>query len=123
METISFSGGLLLALVILTVVVAMPVKLAAHFADAQRTGIIWCVASVAVGLVLGALASRVAGGFIGGPFAAFLGFVIGMRFMLGTSLAAALGLTIIAFGLSLAGIFLLVHLGLMATTATVGVGP
>jgi hypothetical protein len=110
--TVQFSGGLLLALLLLLVLVALPVKLAAHFAGAARTGLLWCTGAVAVGLVTGYLASLVGGGLIGGPLAGFLGFVLGIRLMLGTSYVSALGLSVIAFGLSLLGLALLAKLGL-----------
>lgn len=109
----NFSGGVLLSLLTMTVLIALPVKIAAHFADARRTGILWCFAAVGVGLVIGSIASFLAGGYIGGPLAGLLGFVMGMRLILGTSFAAALGLSIIALGLSLAGFALLVKLGVV----------
>ena len=111
----ALSGGLLLWIFVVTLVVALPVKLAAHFAGAQRTGLFWCGGAVAVGLIVGSVASALFGGFIGGPLAGFLGFVLGIRLMLGTSFAAALGLSVIAFGLSLAAVMLLLRLGLIAS--------
>jgi hypothetical protein len=117
--TYSFSGGLVLSLIFLTIVVALPVKLAAYFAGASRTGLIWCGASVAVGLVAGCLAAALLGGFFGGPFMGFIGFVLGIRLMLGTSFVAAIGLSVIAFGLSLVGLLLLVHFGLILSSNTV----
>jgi hypothetical protein len=113
----TFSGGLLLSAVVMTVLIGLPVKLAAHFAAAKRTGIFWCFGAVAVGMMMGCLVAALLGGYIGGPLAGFLGFVLGMRLMLGTSFAAALGLSIIAFGLSLGGFALLVKLGVIGTTA------
>jgi hypothetical protein len=70
---------------------------------------------VAVGLFVGCLAALFVGGLIGGPLAGFLGFVLGIRLMLGTSFAAALGLSVIAFVLSMIGFALLVKLGIIAT--------
>jgi hypothetical protein len=117
----SFSGGLVLSLVFLTVVLALPVKLAAHFAGAARTGLAWCGASVGVGLLVGYVASALLGGLLGGPFVGFLGFVLGIRLMLGTTFAAALGLSVIAFVLSLLGLSLLAHAGLIGSAPTTGV--
>jgi hypothetical protein len=114
--TYTFSGGLVLSLLFLTVVIALPVKLAAHFAGAKRTGILWCGASVAAGILLGYIASSLFGGFLGGPLAGFLGFVLGIRLMLDTSFVAAVGLSVIAFGLSLAGLSLLSHLGVIISS-------
>jgi hypothetical protein len=113
--TYSFSGGLVLSLVFLTVVLALPVKLAAHFAGATRTGLLWCGASVAVGLFVGYVASALLGGLLGGPFVGFLGFVLGIRLMLGTTYVAAVGLSVIAFILSLLGLSLLAHVGLITS--------
>ena len=116
--TYTFSGGLLLSALVMTVLVALPVKLAAHFAGAKRTGIFWCLGAVALGVLTGNLVAALLGGYLGGPLAGFLGFVLGMRLMLGTSFAAALGLSIIAFALSLAGFALLVKLGVIASAAS-----
>ena len=99
--TYSFSGGLVLAWLFLIVAIALPVKLAAQLAGASRTGLGWCGASVAVGLAAGFIASKLFGGFIGGPLASFLGFGLGLRFMLGTTFLGALGLSVIALVLSL----------------------
>jgi hypothetical protein len=111
----TLSGGLLLWILVVTLVVALPVKLAAKFADAQRTGLLWCGGAVAVGLIVGYVASALFGGLIGGPLAGFLGFVLGIRLMLGTGYVAAIGLSVVAFGLSLAAIMLLPRLGLIAS--------
>jgi hypothetical protein len=113
--TYQYSGGLLASVIVLAVVVALPVKLAAHLSDARRTGIFWCLGAVAVGLFVGSLAALFFGGLIGGPLAGFLGFVLGIRLMLGTSFAAALGLSVIAFVLSMIGFALLVKLGIIVT--------
>jgi hypothetical protein len=119
--TYSFSGGLILSFLFLTIVIALPVKLAAHFASARRTGFFWCLASVAVGVFVGYVASAIVGGVIGGPLAGFLGFVLGMRLMLGTSFVAALGLSVIAFGLSMLGLSILAHVGLIVASTNVAV--
>jgi len=112
----SFSGGLLLSLVLLVVLVSLPVKLAAHFAGAKRTGLIWCTLAVAVGVFIGWLVAWLLGGLIGGPLAGFIGFVLGIRWMLGTTFVSALGLSVIAFVLSLAGMALLAQLGMFVAT-------
>ena len=118
MVSFNFAGGLLLSLLVLVVVVALPLTLGAHFADAKRKGLLWCALAAFVGLLAGHLASAVFGGVIGGPFAAAIGFVIAIRFMLGTSLAAAIGLTIIALGISLAGVWALTQLGVVHSEVT-----
>ena len=112
MSAAQFSAGLLGTLAILLaliILVAIPIKVGAHLADAKRKGILWCGLAAVIGVVAGELAARLFGGYIGGPLAAFLGFIIAIRYLLGTSIAGALGLTIIAFIVSLFGIWLLVH--------------
>ena len=114
---VSFSsvGGLLISLLVLVVVVGVPLKVGAHFADAKRKGLLWCALAAFVGLIAGHLASLVFGGFIGGPLAAAIGFVVAIRYMLGTSLAAAVGLTVIAVFISLVGIWALAQFGMVHT--------
>ena len=109
MTTLGYSTGLLLALLALVVLVAIPIKVGAHLADARRNGIFWCALAAVVGVLAGHLTARLFGGYIGGSLAAFLGFIIAIRYLLGTTLAGALGLTIIALGVSLLGIWVLAH--------------
>jgi hypothetical protein len=88
--------------------VAIPIKIGAYMADAKRTGFLWCGLAAIIGVFAGGIAARLFGYYIGGHVAAFLGFVIAIRFLLGTSLAGAIGLTIIAFIVWLLGVWLLV---------------
>ena len=118
MLSFSFAGGLLISLLVLVVVVALPLKIGAHFADAKRKGLLWCALAAFVGLMAGHLASAVLGGAMGGPLAAAIGFVIAIRYMLGTSLAGALGLTIIALGVCLVGVWALEQFGITHTEVT-----
>ena len=118
MLSFSFAGGLLISLLVLVVVVALPLKIGAHFADAKRKGLLWCALAAFVGLMAGHLASAVLGGAMGGPLAAAIGFVIAIRYMLGTSLAGALGLTIIALGVCLVGAWALAQFGVTHTEVT-----
>ena len=118
MLSFSFAGGLLISLLVLVVVVALPLKIGAHFADGKRKGLLWCALAAFVGLMAGHLASAVPGGAMGGPLAAAIGFVIAIRYMLGTSLAGALGLTIIALGVCLVGVWALAQLGVTHTEVT-----
>ena len=109
-------GGLFitgLALLLLAMFVAIPIKIGALLADARRTGFIWCGLSAIVGVLAGEIAARLFGGYVGGPVAAFLGFVIAIRLLLGTSLAGAIGLTIIAIVVALLGMWLLSFAGLV----------
>ena len=110
MSGVGISVGLLGTLLLLIVLVAIPIKVGAHLADAQRKGILWCALAAVVGVLAGQLAAHLVGGYIGGPLAAFLGFIIAIRYLLGTSMAGALGLTIIAVVVSLLGIWALSHL-------------
>jgi hypothetical protein len=112
MSAAQFSAGLLGTLAILLaliILVAIPIKVGAHLADAKRKGILWCGLAAVIGVVAGELAARLIGGYIGGPLAAFLGFIIAIRYLLGTSLAGALGLTIIAVFVSLLAFWALAH--------------
>lgn len=121
MTNYSFSGGMIASLVVLAVLVALPVKLAAHLAGATRTGLLWCFGAMVVGMITGSFAASIAGGTIGGPLAGYIGFVIGIRLMLGTSLLGAFGLSIVAAGLSIAGFLLLVHFGIIHSTTSMAV--
>ncbi len=112
MTLFTFAGtGLtaLLALLVLVLLVAIPIKIGAHLADARRTGILWCALAAIVGVLAGHLAARLLGGYIGGSLAAFVGFIVAIRYLLGTSFAGALGLTIIAVLVQLLGFLALAH--------------
>ena len=112
MRAAQFSAGLLGTLAILLaliILVAIPIKVGAHLADAKRKGILWCGLAAVIGVVAGELAARL----IGGPLAAFLGFIIAIRYLLGTSVAGALGLTIIAVVVSLLAFWALAHFWLV----------
>jgi hypothetical protein len=116
MSAAQFSAGLLGTLAILLaliILVAIPIKVGAHLADAKRKGILWCGLAAVIGVVAGELAARLIGGYIGGPLAAFLGFIIAIRYLLGTSVAGALGLTIIAVVVSLVAFWALAHFWLV----------
>jgi hypothetical protein len=120
MSAAQFSAGLLGTLAILLaliILVAIPIKVGAHLADAKRKGILWCGLAAVIGVVAGELAARLIGGYIGGPLAAFLGFIIAIRFLLGTSVAGALGLTIIAVVVSLLAFWALAHFWLVGADA------
>jgi hypothetical protein len=109
-------GGLLitgLALLLLALFVAIPIKIGALLADARRTGFLWCGLSAIIGVLAGEIAARLFGVYVGAPVAAFLGFVIAIRLLLGTSLAGALGLTIIAIVVALLGLWLLTFAGVV----------
>ena len=106
--TESTSTSTVIPLLILAVLIAfLTLKAGAHLADAKRTGIIWCAASGVIGIASGYLFGSLLGGAMGGPFASFIGFVIAIRFMLGTSLVGALGLTIVATGVTVIGLLVL----------------
>jgi hypothetical protein len=113
MLSFSFAGGLLVSLLVLMVVVALPLKVGAHFADAKRKGLFWCALTALVGLLAGHLASVLLGGAIGGPLAAAIGFIVAIRYMLGTNLAGAIGLTIIALIVCIMGIWALTQFGVV----------
>jgi len=116
MTVASYSGGLLLTL-LLVVLVAIPLKVGAHLADAKHKGVLWCGLAAVIGVLAGQLAAHLVGGYIGGPLAAFLGFIIAIRYLLGTSMAGALGLTIIAVFVSLFGVWALSHFWMAGSDA------
>ena len=113
-------SGLVLSLLLLTVLVALPMKVGAHVVGAQHTGLIRCGFAAFVGLLGGALAALFFGGLIGGALACVLGFLLAIRAMLGTSLLGALGLTLIAFLVSAAGAWALVRLGVLVAAPATG---
>ena len=118
MLSFSFADGLEVSLLVLVVAVALPLKIGAHFADAKRKGLLWCALAAFVGLMAGHVASAILGGAMGGPLAATIGFVLAIRYMLGTSLAGALGLTIIALGVCVLGVWLLGQVGITHSEVT-----
>jgi len=111
--TYQFSGGLLLGLLLLTVIVALPMKVGASLVNAKYTGIIRCGFAAFVGLTGGLLATLILGGVIGGPLACALGFILAIRAMLGTSFLGAIALTVIALIVSGLGFWALVKLGII----------
>jgi len=115
MTILGYSAELLLALLLLVLLVAIPIKVGAHLADARRKGLLWCALAAVVGVLAGHIAARVFGGLIGGSLASFVGFIVAIRYLLGTTLAGALGLTIIALIVSLAGIWLMAHFWFVAS--------
>jgi hypothetical protein len=117
---LGISAALLLPLLALVVLVAIPIKIGAHLADARRKGILWCALAAVVGVLAGHLAARLFGGYIGGSLAAFLGFIIAIRYLLGTTVAGALGLTIIALGVAFLGVWVLAHFWFAAAGPTEG---
>jgi hypothetical protein len=109
MTGLRFSWALPVALLLLALLVAVPLKVGAHLADAKRKGILWCALAAVVGMLAGDLTAHLLQGFLGASLAAFLGFIIAIRFLLGTSIAGALGLTIIALLVSMLGVYALAH--------------
>ena len=111
-ENYSFYGGPLLGLIVLTVVVALPMKIGARLVNAKYTGIIRCGFAAFVGLLGGVLASAILGGLIGPALGFALGYLLAIRAMLGTTVLGALALTVVAVPISLAGCWLLAKLGI-----------
>jgi hypothetical protein len=109
--TYQFSGGLLLSLLVLTVLVALPMKVGAHVVHAKYTGLIRCGFAAFVGLLGGFLASIFLGGLIGGFLACALGYVLAIRAVLGTTVLGAIGMTLIAMLVSACGFWVLAHVG------------
>ena len=88
-----------LAVLMLIIIAAIPIKAGAHWVDAKRTDLTSCGIAAVVGVVVGHLATTYLGGAMGGPVAGFLGFIVAIRLVLGTSLGGALILSIIAIGI------------------------
>jgi hypothetical protein len=109
--TYQFSGGLILSLIALTVLVALPMKVGAHIVHAKYTGLIRCGFAAFVGLLGGFLATLFLGGLIGGLLACALGYVLAIRAMLGTTFLGAIGVTLIAMLVSACGFWVLAHVG------------
>jgi hypothetical protein len=96
---------------VLTVLVALPIKVGAHLVGAQYRGLIRCGFTAFVALLGGLLTSLLLGGLIGGTLAWLLGFFLSIRAMLGTTFLGAIGLTIVATLVSMGGFWLLVRFG------------
>jgi hypothetical protein len=107
--TLHFSWAL--GLLVLTLMVAIPMKVGAHLVSAQHTGIIRCGFAAFVGLLGGILASLIFGGVIGPSLAWILGFILAIRAMLGTTFLGAIGLMLVAWLVSVLGFWLLVRFG------------
>jgi hypothetical protein len=110
-----FSGGPLLGLLLLVVVVALPMKLGARLVKARYTGIIRCGFAAFVGVLGGVLASLLLGGLIGGALGFALGYLLAIRAMLGTTFLGAIALTIVALIISLFASWLLTRFGIFVT--------
>ena len=111
-KSYSFYGGPLLGLLVLTVVVALPMKIGARLVNAKYTGIIRCGFAAFVGLLGGVLASAILGGLIGPALGFALGYLLAIRAMLGTTVLGAIALTVVAVLISLVGCWLLARLGI-----------
>jgi hypothetical protein len=115
-----FSGGLLLSLALLTLLVALPMKVGARVVKAEHTGLIRCGFAAFVGVLGGALAGLFLGGLIGVSLAGALGFLLAIRAMLGTSFLGAIALTLVALLVSALGFWLLTYLGLLVAAPPAG---
>jgi len=109
---LSGAGGLIFGLIVLTVVVALPMKIGAHLVNAKYTGIIRCGFAAFVGLLGGVLAAAILGGLIGPTLGFALGYLLAIRAMLGTTVLGAIALTVVAVVISLVGCWLLAKLGI-----------
>lgn len=110
--TYQFSGGLVFGLILLTLLVALPMKVGAQLVRAKYTGLVRCGFAAFVGLLGGLLVALFLGGLIGGTLACAFGFVLAIRAMLGTSFLGAIALTLVALGVSAAGFWVLARLGM-----------
>jgi hypothetical protein len=113
-------SGLLLSLALLTLLVAIPMKVGAKVVKAQHTGLIRSGFAAFVGLLGAALVGLFLGGLIGGSLAGALGFLLAIRAMLGTSFLGAIALTIVALAVSALGFWLLTRFGVLVVAPPTG---
>ncbi len=106
-------AGPLASLVLLTLLVALPMKIGAKLVHAKYTGLIRCGFAAFVGLLGALLVSVFLGGLIGPFLACALGYLLAIRAMLGTTFLGAIGLTVIAMLVAAAGGWLLSQLGMV----------
>jgi hypothetical protein len=117
-----YSGGVILSLLVLTVLVALPMKIGARLVRAQHTGIIRCGFAAFVGVLGGFLAAALLGGLVGGALGFAIGYLLAIRAMLGTTFLGAVALTLVAMVISIVGFWLLAKLGLIVGTPLVPTG-
>lgn len=106
-------GGALLGLVVLTLLVALPIKIGAHLVKAEHRGLIRCGFTAFVAALGGLLGALFLGGLIGGTLAWALGYLLAIRAMLGTSFLGAIGVAIVATVISVVAFMVLMHFGWM----------
>ena len=109
--TSPFWGGPLLGLIVLTLLVALPIKIGAHLVKAEHRGLIRCGFTAFVAALGGLLGTVFLGGLIGGTLAWALGYLLAIRAMLGTSFLGAIGVAIVATVVSVGVFLMLMHLG------------
>lgn len=88
------------AVIALVLIAVVPIRVGANWVGANKTDLLSCGIAAIVGVIAGAVASSLFGSAMGGPLAGFLGFIVAIRFILGTSLGGAFMLSIIAAGVS-----------------------
>lgn len=118
--TLSLVGGYLAALVVLTLVVALPIKIGARLVGAQHQGLIRCGFAAFVAMLGGLLAWAFLGGLIGGALAWALGYLLAIRAMLGSSFLGAIGIAVVATLLSMLALAVLLKLGLFISAPVAG---
>ncbi len=104
-------GGPVLGLIVLTLLVALPIKVGAHLVKAEHRGLIRCGFTAFVAALGGLLGAVFLGGLIGGTLAWALGYLLAIRAMLGTSFLGAIGVAIVATVVSVGVFLVLTHLG------------
>jgi hypothetical protein len=114
-------SGPLLGLIVLTLLVALPIKIGAHLVKAEHRGLIRCGFTAFVAALGGLLGAVFLGGLLGGTLAWALGYLLAIRAMLGTSFLGAVGVAIVATLISVATLLALMHLGwLLASPSPAG---
>lgn len=114
--TFSFSGGLVLASLVAITLATFPVKVASDLAGAKNSSLVRAGIAVALGIVLAVFAVNFVGTYITSPLAGALGFALAVRLVLGTSFIGAIGVMIVAFGISVLAFAALVKFGIIQTS-------
>ena len=113
-DTYTFSGSILLTTIVVMAVITAPVKFAADLANAKNSSFASAALAVLVGIVFTVVGVNLVGDKLGGFLAGVIGFALAIRLVMKTSLVGAVGVLIVAVGLSMAAVAVLVSLGVVS---------
>ena len=95
------------AVVVMVIMVVLPIKAGAHMVSAKNTNFGACVIASIVGVFSAILVSALVPSEFGASIAGFLGFLLSIRYVLGTTFIGSIVLSIVAVGVALlAGVVL-----------------